>query len=338
MRIAMVSARQCIRVFKQGLALSNLGHKVIGVTKQLSFGHNLLDGCMVYQNDFELQRTIKAIDPLIDIYHAHNEPDNFVRLIKEITNKPVVWDIHDLESLRKGGVADADEADSMNMADAFVHVSEPCRIYAENSYGNKAPSIVLYSYVNEQFIPDGICKRPSWSTFVYEGGLSVKGFEKDGEIVGTNIRWWYPVFKLLIDSGYNVTVFGAGDDYSDLLYQSLGVALQPNTPYPVMLNGLQPCGFGLVGAFTSFPLMEAAMPNKLFEYISQGVVPVVLNATEVAKFVQENECGVILTQPDHIEEQISIGPKVRQRVLDMRRSLTMENQIHKLVELYRSLL
>ena len=307
----MVSKRQCIRVFKEGLALTQLGHKVIGVTQNLSFGSNLLDGALVYKNDFDLQRTIKAIDPLVDIYHAHNEPDNFVRLLKEVTDKPVVWDIHDMESLRQGGVATQDEADSMNMADAYVHVSEPCRVYAENNYPTAKPSIVLYSYVNAQFIPERVCMRPSWSTFVYEGGLSVKGFEKDGEIVGTNLRWWYPVFKLLIDAGYNVTAFGAGDDYEDMLYQSLGVFLCPNVPYPIMLNGMEPCGFGLVGAFTSFPLMEAAMPNKLFEYISQGVVPVVLNATEAAKFVQENECGIILTQPDHIEEQISVGPKLR---------------------------
>jgi glycosyltransferase involved in cell wall biosynthesis len=334
----MISKRQCIRVLKEGLALTSLGHKVIGVTSQTSFGHNLLDATVLYQNNFDLQRTVKAIDPIVDIYHAHNEPDNFVRLIKEISDKPVVWDAHDIESLRVGGKQDQDEIDSFSMADAFVHVSEPCRAYAEKMYGSSKPSLVLYSWVNEQFTPKGICLRPSWSTFCYEGGLSVQGFEQDGDTHGVNLRWWYPVFQLLIQNGYNVVAFGAGDDYGDLLYQELGVFLQPNVPYPIMLNGMQPCGFGLVGAFTSFPLMEAAMPNKLFEYISQGVVPVVLNASEAAKFVTENECGIVLQSPENLEAQISPGPKLRKRVLEMRWLMLMENQIHSLVKLYRSLL
>jgi glycosyltransferase involved in cell wall biosynthesis len=123
-----------------------------------------------------------------------------------------------------------------------------------------------------------------------------------------------------------------------LLYQGLGVFLSPYMPYPVMLNGLQMHGFGLVGAFTSFPLMEAAMPNKLFEYIANGVVPVVLNATEAAQFVTANKCGIVLTSQDHLEEQLAPGPDLRKNVLEIRGAMLMEDAIHPLVSLYRSLL
>lgn len=338
MRIAMISRRQCIRVFKESFALTTFGHKVIGVsTNPTSYGSNLLDAQVMYRDDFTLQRTIKAIDSSVDLYHAHGDPMNLVRLIKEVSNKPVVWDDHDIESLRTG-VIDQDEYDSYAMADAFVHVSEPCRAYAESIHKTGKPTLVLYSWINDKYVSKDVCMRPSWSSFVYEGGLSSEGFKKENDIIGTNMRWWYPVFKLLIDNKYNVTAFGAGDDYTDLKYQSLGVVLHANVPYTIMLNALQPHGFGLVGAFTTFPLMEAAMPNKLFEYISAGVVPVVLNAGEAAKFVVDNECGIVLNSSDNLEGQISPGPTLRKRVLEMRHSLVMEEQIPKLIQLYRSIL
>jgi hypothetical protein len=341
MRLGFISDRQCIRVVKEGVALMTLGHKVTSIAQQACFGYNLFDSFSLYRDQTGLQRTIRALDPSIDIWHAHNEPDYFVRLIKEVSDKPVVWDIHDLESLMAGEGVKEDEDDCMHMADAFVHVGDGIREYTEKLHPiiKDKPAITLPLYINEMFYSKEYCLKPSWSSIIYEGGLSVEGFKKleDGTI-GTNYRWWYPVFEMFIKGGYNVTAMASGDDYQKLVYQSLGVTLYPDVSYPVMLNGLQPYGFGLVGAYTSFPVMELAMPNKLYEYISAGVVPVVVNAAECAKFVTANECGIVLKSADHLSEQLRPGPKMRKRVLEMRQTMLMENQIHNLVRLYRQLL
>lgn len=340
MRIGMVSDRQCIRVIKESIALLTLGHKVLGLATKVNFGSNLLDSFNLYSDDISLQRAIKMLDKSVDIWHCHNEPDKFVRLVKEVTKKPVVWDIHDLESIRAGEPPMQDEIDCMNMADGFVHVGDAIRKYTEDLHPviKDKPGATIHLFVNRPYVQD-ICPSPAWGSFVYEGGLSTEG-EKvypDGS-KGYNFRWWYPVFATMIKAGYNVTALAAGEDYSNMVYQSIGVALMPYVPYPVMLNAMQPHGFGLLGAATDFPIIQYAVPNKLFEYISQGVVPVTINARECAKFVTANECGIVLTSTDHLKEQLEPGPRLRQRVLEIRRELIMEDQIHRLVDLYRSLL
>lgn len=340
MRIGMVSDRQCIRVIKESIGLKTLGHKVLGLATVVNFGSNLLDSFNLYSDELSLQRAIRMLDRSVDIWHCHNEPDWFVRVVKEVTKKPVVWDTHDLESLRAGEPPMQDELDAMNMADGFIHVGEGIRKYTEELHPVilKKPNVTIHLFVNAPYIQE-VNMAPSWGSIVYEGGLSTEG-EKvwpDGS-KGYNFRYWYPVFKAFIAQGYNVTALAAGEDYSNMVYQSIGVALMPYLAFPVMLNAMQPFGFGVVGAATDFPIVQYALPNKLFEYISQGVVPITINARECAKFVTANECGIVLSSADNIKEQLEPGPKLRQRVLELRHELVMENQIHQLVRFYHEVL
>jgi len=80
------------------------------------------------------------------------------------------------------------------------------------------------------------------------------------------------------------------------------------------------------------------MPNKMFEYISQGVVPVIAHASEASKFAEEHGVGITITSPDNLKEQLKDGPKIRENILKKRHELTMEKHIDPLIELYEELL
>ena len=53
----------------------------------------------VYQ-PWHLEQSIITLDPLVDLWHVHNEPDFPVYLVRKHSKKPIIYDIHDLASRR----------------------------------------------------------------------------------------------------------------------------------------------------------------------------------------------------------------------------------------------
>lgn len=329
MRICMVSGHACIRVVKESLALIARGHAVETVSQRQPFGFNHFDSMMIYRGGEMLKRTIKASKA--DIFHVHNEPDWMVRAVREATDKPIIFDIHDLNSLRHVTEPNEEELNAFAMADAFVHVSEPCKAYAEKYHGEHR-CIVLHPYMPNVFV-DTKVRDVSWDSICYEGGLSEKANPDPKQF---NIRFLAPIVKKFIEQDFNFYLFPAGV-MNDGVYENLGAHVAYPSQYPNMLAGLRACGFGLVGAGLPVHLMEAAMPNKLFEYMSQGVVPVMIHASEASKFAAEHEVGITLTSIDGLKEQLKDGPKIRKNVLKKRHDFIMENHIDPLIDLYEEL-
>jgi len=327
----MVSGHACIRVTKETLALVARGHTVETVSQRQPFGFNHFDSMSIYRGGEMLKRTIRASKA--DIFHIHNEPDWMVRAVREATDKPIVFDIHDLNSLRHVSEPNEEEVNAFTMADAFVHVSEPCREYAEKYHGSEKPSIVLHPYMPRVFVDDNV-RDVSWDTICYEGGLAEKPSPDPEQF---NIRFLAPVVKRFIEQGFNFYLFPAGV-MKEGVYDNLGAYVAYPAQYPNMLSGLRACGFGFVGACQSAHLMEAAMPNKLFEYMSQGVVPVMAYASEASKFAEEHEIGITLNSVDNLKEQLKDGPKIRENVLKKRHDFVMEKHIDPLIDLYEGLL
>jgi len=343
----MVSRHGCIRVFKESKALSAHGYTIDMVAHEEPFGYNVFDTLSIYDDEEQLKRTIKASPA--DIFHIHNEPDWMVRAVREATKKPIVYDVHDLESLRWSAHPDVDEADAFSMADGIVHVSTTCREAAEKYHGANKPTIVLFPYVNKDFIPpDEQIGDPSWTSFVYEGGLSSNEMMDRTDTGATiyNMRNYTSAVDVLCNKhNFSFFMFGArnGKSSKDFTYEHLGASVFHALPYPFLLQALRPFGFGLVGAQRSFPLMEAAMPNKLFEYISQGVVPVVLNCKKSSDYVEAHQIGItinedmLLNRDDFREWLIERGKSIRPNVLEKRHYLSMEEHIAPLINLYEEI-
>jgi hypothetical protein len=208
-------------------------------------------------------------------------------------------------------------------------------LQAEKTHGDKK-SVVLYSFVNDKFVPEKPT-YPSMNCIVYQGGVSGTG-ELPGMPGYKSYRYYLPMVKSFKNFDYDVCIFTAGrqEDLSE--YGQEGAIVSGPHPYPLMLQGLRMHGMGFVGACINVPIIQAALPNKLFEYISQGVVPVVFLATEAAEFVKEHDCGIVLKDFNNLREQLADVEKVREKVVKLQGAFTMEDQISKIESLYESVL
>lgn len=347
--VCMVALHGCIRVFKMGFALKQKGYTVHLVAQGEPFGHNVFDSFSKYVDADQGRKTVAFYDPHVDVFHVHNEPDWLVSMTRSATKKPVVFDIHDLECLRSDTVPDPIEEQAFQEADAFVHVSEPCRECAEKYHGNKKPAIILHSYINENFIAKdkGLPPQPCFDSLCYEGGLGATPElwftdRRTGEDAkGSNYRYLLPIVEALRIDNYQVTLFSASPGGMESpCYHDAGAAVIDWLPYPTLLAALRPHGLGFVGACEHYPIIQACMPNKLFEYMSQGVVPVCLYASEAAKWVKDHECGIVLENTKKVREQIEAqDPEDKRRtILGLLPELTMEKHIHLLEDLYQQVL
>lgn len=334
MRIAMVGDHGCIRVVKEALALRAKGHWVEIISRQEPFGYDHFDRVSLWHDRDQLIRSVR--DTRADVVHVHNEPDWIVSAAREGTSRALVYDIHDLESLRMQTAPNADERSAFAAADGYVHVSYSCQQIAEQTHPAHAhkPATVLPCYVNAEFYADRP-PRNSPDCLVYEGGLSAGEHMVPGAVEMRDLR---PLVAAARQAGLHVGLCGAQamDGYP---YANLGAVRWGPLPYPAMLTSLRPYGWGFVGACPDIPLMQAAMPNKLFEYLSQGVVPVVYHADTAASFVQEHGIGVKLDQLENIGSVLAVDhERYRQRVLTERWNWTMEQHIHLIETLYEQVL
>lgn len=334
MRIGMVSYHHCIRVFKESLALLKAGHQVEAFAIGNTFGWDKYDAFYIYATPEQLVKSIQS--STADIFHVHNEPDWIVAVTKENAgDRPVVYDIHDLESLRWQKEPDEHELAAFAAADGIVHVSQACKDAAVKYHGNDKPSIILHPYVNQEFY--GYLQNVSWSSIVYEGGLTAIPITTEkGEL---NYRNYQEVIRPFLDQGFGAYLFGAGPKRSDdIVYEELGAFVARDVWYPALMQALRGFGFGLVGTSEPNRLMNAAMPNKLFEYMAAGVVPVCYNAESADKFCQEYGIGIHLESLENIGAQLKDGPEIRKQLLQVRDQFTMEAHIYELENLYQQLL
>ena len=342
MKIGLVSERCCIRILKFCIALRDAGHSVHAISQVVPVGRNYYSSVSLFTDDNSLRNIVSSLN--MDLYQVNNEPDTLVKPTKESAGtRPVLFDIHDLMCLRDSNmVVQPEEEEAFNYADAFIHVSEPILKIAQEKHGSSKPSIVIYSSMNKIFLArdEDIIPDPSYKSLVYEGGLNSTlkpELVNDGKEILTSVRYNVSTFEAFRKQGYAVNLFSAVP-LQNALYESIGCMVAKPMMYPSMLYGLRPHGIGFVGSTFSIPLMEMAMPNKLFEYMSQGVVPVCYNAGESAKFCAKYDCGIELKGLDNLDKQLRDAKYKRLNVLKVRKNFTMESQIPKLLELYETLI
>lgn len=354
-RITFTGFHSCIRSFKQAIALKELGYTVNWVCHspppQLHFG--ALDAVLIYTlgdgsnekvtaaTHFDhFKKTIQHIDKQTDIYHAYNEPDWYVQTIKQVSEKPVVWDLHDLVSDRDFIVRDDEELEIRN-ADAIITqgmgylklMKERRPDLAKKGlidYCLSAVPRIFWPELNSPLVMHGAKK---FGGLVYEGGLA-SGLGGGNEF---RYRWWLPIMEQLVKVNIPVTAHVAGGgDYS--LYQKAGVRVVPPHPYISMMQQLTLYDWGLCGNAVHHPAFDKAWPNKLFEYLSAGLPIIVHDSKEVAEFVKEEGIGVVVDNAKDIERVYSTAPKYKDAVMKARQKYCMENEIQKVINIYNKLL
>ena len=333
MRILHVFKLTDIRAFKQAVVMLDRGHQVeLAMPFTEFYGFNVFTDTHLYTDTASLERLLQ--ETRADVIHVHTDPNWLVGMVKGYAgDRPVIHDVHDPASLRTGLAPDQDELDAFGVADGIIHVSEGCRIHSEKMHGNAKPSIVIHSAVPKFYFNQD--RHANFNAIVYQGGLTSKVKDEKGLHYFRNLL--YVVEKFMAE-GYSFSLFGAGSSEGmDDSYERLGAFVTNNLPYTTMLTGLRQYGFGFVGAPMRTGIIKHCMPNKLFEYISQGVIPVCWNADEAGEFVAERGIGIhIQGELKDLRRQLREGPKLRENLLKTRMQYSMEAQAAALEKFYQT--
>lgn len=336
MRIAHVSLHNCIRAHKIAWSWSDeYKGKIMLLAEMLDNYHHTWwaydmavkmyrDNDGVYQ-PWQLENAVITLDPIVDIWHVHNEPDWPVWVIRKHSEKPIIYDIHDLKSMRNGE-ADEHERKAFEACNAISTVS---RRYCEVSIKNDPvkPVREVLSCVPKDLFPVERTK-PYRGGIVYEGGLSANKNSKDE----FPCRTWGDVFDELNEMGIATYAYTANPTVKNL---GKTVVLGP-VNYARLVSELTMYEFGLVGSPNPDPMFDGALPNKMFEYMAAGLPMICMNAPDAGDFLQATGMGVVVKDVSEIPlaiEEMRDG-RYRRRVWENRWNWTMESQIKKVQWLY----
>lgn len=332
MRVVFASHHCCVRVIKEGLALMKAGVDVVFLQHQVSNEAfvNLLPVCSFYRDPDEYAFKLSILSRDADLVHVHNEPDWLGHIAKQVVgDKPVVFDAHDLNSIRRGEVY-PDEQKSMEVCDGFIFPSRPYMDMTVKRYQLTKPCDVIYSMCNDNMLQ--LDSLPRVNGIVYEGGITG---ENQGDAF--EYRNYVPLAKSLTKQGIPLFLYGL-DPELQTEYGNAGAVPMGRLGYFTLLKQISRFDWGFLGCCVPHPQWETAMPNKLFEYMAAGIPVLALNAGESAKFIKEHGVGIVLDSMEQIGEVYAYHWKYRKVVAEKRGQFTMETQTGKILDLYAKVL
>lgn len=350
MRITKLAGHACCRVQKMALPLMERGHTVRLISQKKPSFVEAYDMYVQSHSIHQMREAVKALAPVTDIFHCHNEPSWFVSLVKEITDKPVVLDIHD-SYLARVTPEDADkledvdkdflritieERNNFQLADGLVFPSAPFSDIIVNEFKLDQPKLVLPSMVQRNlYAYDG----KEWiGGLVYEGRVDLSDeLEKSKSKSGFSYTMYEDLAKKAKSLNLDFHLYARKDEPFREAYTDYAILHKP-VPYGKLMRKIARHDWGLVGNIHKTAEWKVAFPNKLFEYIAAGVPVVALNADYCADFIVREGLGIKVDSLEELCERWMEHTDIRKNVIRKRMGLCMENNIHMLEALYGEVL
>lgn len=348
MRVVMVSGHSCIRVHKMALPLIERGHEVHLIAKKLSSFWQQYKSFCLCEDVEQYAEAIKLHAPHADVFHCHNEPSWFVSLIKEITDKPVILDVHDSylarstpeeaeEALNKGEKqvrVSVEERTNFQLADALVFPGDDFRELITSEFRLNQPALTLPSYVPKRFYQ---YDYKDWhGGLVYEGKVNLPS-ESKGYSSGFRYCDYTDACKATSEIGMDFHLYaGRADEPFRKHYSFERTFVHEPLNYEVLMERIGRHDWGLVGNTTKTREWDVAMPNKLFEYIATGVPVVAMNAKNSSSFIEATGMGISVSGPEELAERWGEHRETRKKLFKERQAWSMNSHIHKLEDFYRA--
>jgi hypothetical protein len=346
LKIVMVSGHGCIRVHKMALPLIYKGHDVHLIAGKVpSFWPNYKTFSLCSDID-QYQEAIK-LHKDADIFHCHNEPSWFVTAVKEISDKPVIMDVHDsylarstpeeaTEKLNNGEPSVrvlVEERTNFQLADALNFPGESFADIVRSEFKLEQPHLVLPSYVPSMFYQYNM--RDWHGGLVYEGKMNLPSETKKNHL-GFEYCDYTDLANKCKEIGMDFHVYSGRNDEKFKEHFKDCFVHKP-LDYDELLKSVARHDWGLVGNTIKTREWELAAPNKLFEYLACGVPVVAMNAPWCENFLKETGMGISVSGPEELAEKWSLQRECRTQVMKHRKDWAMENHIHKLEDFYRAL-
>lgn len=354
MNIVMVAGHACIRVQKMAIPLIERGHKVHIISRKIPsfyeqyFSFSLCnDVCQM----IEAMR-LHADAGHVDVFHCHNEPSWFVTALKELTDKPVILDVHDSYLARStpeeakaardaGGFMKhiretVEERNNFQLADGLVFPGDDFRALVTREFGLDQPALTLPSYVPERFYQYN--GRDWHGGLVYEGKVNLPQETQEGGQTGFGYCDYTDLAQRAKALNMDFHLYAARNDAAFVKHYADTAFVHEPEPYEELLAKVARHDWGLVGNTTKTREWQVAMPNKLFEYLATGVPIVAMNADACSDFLREEGIGITVSGPEELGERWREHRDVRKQVIRRRKHWTMNAHIHKLENFYREVM
>ena len=215
--------------------------------------------------------------------------------------------------------------------------------YSSEIHNYTKPTTILYSFCNDDVVEydeEGDSKR---SGIVYEGGANPP---ENASGFGESFRYrsLYPICKRVVELGNDLTMY-IGNSDALASYSDFGASIFPPTNYTEMMKGMVRYKWGLVcfnNADGTQRQTNMTLTNKWQEYMMCGLPVIVFGAAETARITKELGVGIVLENLDDLGNVDSnyghLYPQLKANVEKARKILTMEQNVWKLENLYRSVL
>jgi len=312
----MITDHCCIRVLKEAIPLVNKGYEIDLLSRRLPAEWRYFRNYLPWS--YESLAKIIQDKKDIDIFHCHNQPTKFIKMVLDSTDKPVVADIHDFDSIVNMRYIPI-EKEILQRAAKIIFPTKEYIQWAEDIYDIdiKKKTLILYSYCSKTMLPAlRVLPSPAYKELVYEGGIhsyrSLSCFKKVN------------IYMNVIDGFLPEQM---------IQYQNSSLYMQ--LEYPALVQKLSEYAWGLTGSCYDNYNIRVSMPNKLFEYIAAGIPIISYMTDEVSKFIKEHEIGIAIPDPDQV---IPDYVPYRENVQKIRDQFWMEDHIKSLENLYKEIL
>ncbi len=248
-----------------------------------------------------------------DIVHCSNEPDILVNIVQK-SNKPVVADTHDMQSIRSDiGIETLVLEYLANVnSDGKMYISASSADIAKEKYqlDNKRVFFINNMVMEQTTVKNAYQKLSSLDHMihcVYEGG-----------VVGNDIashRFFDDMWKKITNTGVHIHFYSP----SEIEYCKRLEKISPLIHYEGSLSGEKlilemtkyDCGLAVFHSVGNNRFhLESGSPNKLYEYLSAGIPVISAGIHSLKKFVEQYHVGIELDFAGDIRKQLEEACKL----------------------------
>lgn len=344
--ILFIQNTACIRTHKIASIMKKKGYKVFLLYTIAPPESNNKSFTKVYDEIYTIFTPTSLIDFVnnseFDIIHSSNEPDILTNYL-HLTNKKVVFDTHDMQSIRGNINIEAIVLEYManTNSDGVIYTSVGVLEIAKKKFDlEKKKTFVLENLVLEQIeIKKTLPKLSSIDNqihCVYEGGIQGKDKEHH--------RYFEEIWEEIIDCGVHIHYYSQSDpEYC--------IELEKKSPYLHYEGNIgseelatemtkYDCGLAVFNVNeVNKVFLETGTANKVYEYINSGLPVIVGNVQSYIDFVEEYGVGIRLDMTQDIKLQLQKASKITiDKDFLVKNNLTMDSYADDLEKFYTSII
>lgn len=368
-RVLFLQPQPCIRALKYAHGLKHILDGRISIV--LGYLHHRLNVLYGHGDEtFDVLRKLRIdnleddIERLVEkhrpqIIHSHNAPDFLtVSAIEAVRDTvPIVHDCHEALSLRRTGyyMKDDDvkileeyprqEKTANEGSDGRIYVTEEVGTYIQQRYDvNPEMDLVFLNYVSESVMPqhfkEKLSAKDGRTHIVYIGTVTsrIEGCHYDMR----------EIFEELTRHGVHVhlyvSLFGLQDKaYRELAAGNRFIHHHGHLNQKALLQEITQYDYGWAGFNTNeknVKHMEAAMPNKIMEYLACGLPVLAFPHRTIRSFIEEHQVGLVLNDLSEMAKLLDdreATSRVQRNVSDNRHKFTVEKNINTVVDFYEKI-